>query len=109
MKKIAYIITKDTSGELLESCLLSNMGKRPINGQISALFFVGEGIYHLVKGSRSANKIKEGIQNLNIKVVACEHSVKSRNMETLLINGIKIGTISDFYAVAEDVDHIMSL
>ena len=107
MKKIAYIITRQHTGEFIEDNLLVPISLGQHNAAVVALYFVEDGVYHLVKGGRSAKQVKLAISERNIKVFGCKLSIKNRNLRNLIIDGIEDGTFSDFYGLALEADHIL--
>lgn len=108
MKNIAYIITQESSAELIEESIFLPIVKGEHGAQVTAFYFVGDGVYQLVKGSRNAKNIKLAMTMENISIYACETSIKNRKLQNIIIEGIKLGTLKDFYNATENVDHIIS-
>ena len=108
MKSVAYIITRQNISEVIEDNILAPI----INGESGlktvALYFVGEGVYHLIKGNRNAKNIKSIIKMGPTKFFACETSIKNRKLQNLVIDGIVMGTMEDFFVAAANVEHIIS-
>lgn len=102
--KIAFFITRNATNELL-GCITSTVGSG--KHETVALHFCEDGVYHLVKGSKMADRVERFIQS-GIKVIACECSVKNRNLQDMLIDGVKIGHIDDFLDACEGAQ-ILSL
>lgn len=108
MKNIAYIITKESTTELFEENLLIPILKGKHGVQVAAFYFVGDGVYHLVKGSRNAKNIQLLMSTEKIPIYVCENSIKNRKLQNIIIDGVNIGTLKDFYDAVSDVDHIIS-
>lgn len=108
MKKAAYIFTKQHTGELLEDSILQPIAKGTHAAQVVALWFVEDGVYHLVKGGRSSKNLKLAVQNFNVKVFGCKLSIKNRNIQNMIVDGVQIGKFDDFYSIALESDHIIS-
>ncbi|MDZ7265624.1 MAG: DsrE family protein [candidate division KSB1 bacterium] len=108
MKKFAYIITHELSAELLEDNLLAAL--EPGNQEIKliALFFVDDGIYHLIKGNRILKKLKAACASGALAVFACNQSTKVRKIHNMIFEEAKMGSINDFYLAAADADHIIA-
>lgn len=108
MKKLAYIITRELSAELMEDNLLAALepGKQEI--QLIALFFVDDGVYQLIKGNRILKKLKQACASGTLAVFACDRSAKVRKLQNLMFEEAKMGTIHDFYLAAADADHIIA-
>ncbi len=109
MKKISYIITKQHTGELVEDLILIPVSQGQHGAEVAAMYFVEDGVYHLVKGGRSAKHIKTAIQDRNLKVFGCKSSIKNRNLRNLIIDGIQDGDFNEFFKIALDTDHIISI
>jgi len=107
MKKVAYLITRSGTRELIEGCLLSTIAAGTHGAQVVALHFAEDGVYHLVKGTTCANKIEKAMQEHGVKVLACECSTQNRSLEDKIIDGVELGHFADFYEAAADADHII--
>ena len=108
MKKAAYIFTKQDTGELLEDSILQPIAAGSHEAQVVALFFVEDGVYHLVKGGRSSKKLKLAVKDHNVKVFGCKLSIKNRNLQNVIVEGVQIAKFNDFYSIALEADHIIS-
>lgn len=109
MKKIAYIISKNGSGEFIQESILGSIADGTHSGEIIALYFTEEGIYHLVKGSRRAKEIGIAIQNQNVRVFASKQSIKDRKLQNMVIPGIEFGSYEQFFQLAQQADHVISV
>jgi sulfur transfer complex TusBCD TusB component (DsrH family) len=109
MKKIAYIISKNGGGELIQESILGTIADGSHAGKIVALYFTEEGVYHLVKGSRRAKEIGISIDSQDVKVIASKQSVKDRKIQNMVIQGVELGTYEQFIEIALDADHIISV
>jgi len=107
-KKIAYIVTRDEAMEILEDNL-SSLVRNEQTVEIVAIYFVDNGVYQIVKGARIANKIRDALRVRDIFLYVDDESVKKRNLQNMLLEDAKIGTIADFYASTQDADHIIAL
>jgi len=108
MKKLAYIITRVTLSELLEDNIIAPILRGDHGAQIAGFYFVDDGVYHLLKGSRNAKNIKAIIKMEKTAIYACETSIKNRKLQNVIIEGVKIGTLKDFYDATSEADHIIS-
>lgn len=108
MKSLAYIITREDISELLEENILIPILRGEHGARVDAFYFVGDGVYHLLKGSRNAKNLKSMIKMEQTKIYGCEDSIKNRKLKNVVIEDIKIGTLKDFYQAVADVDHIIS-
>jgi len=109
MKSIAYIISSERISELIDENLLAPILKGEHGAKVVAFYFVGDGVYHLVKGSRNAKSIKLAMAKEEISIYACKTSIKSRKIQNIIIDNVNLGTLKDFYDVAFDADYIVSL
>ena len=109
MKSLAYIITRQNVSELLEENIIEPILTGEAGVRTTALYFVGDGVYYLIKGNRNAKNIKSIIKKGLTKFFVCETSVKNRKLQNVLIDGIVLGTMKDFLDVAASSDHIISL
>jgi len=109
MKKIAYIISKNGSGEFIQESVLGSIADGVHSGQIVALYFTEEGVYHLVKGSRRAKEVGIAIDLQGVKVIASKQSVKDRRLQNMVIQGIELGNYEQFFELAQEADHIISV
>jgi len=108
MKKIAYIISGRSSNELLEENLFAPLQKDELQTKASILFFVADGVYHLMKGSRSSKALRTIMERDKSKIFGCEISIKNRKLQNVIIEGVILGNLNDFYNAAKDEDHIIS-
>jgi len=108
MKSVAYIITRENISEILEEDILSPILKGEHGAQITAFYFAGDGVYHLIKGSRNAKNIKVMIEKEQIAIYVCQTSLKDRKLQNVIIENVKPGTLKDFYDATSDTDHIIS-
>ncbi|MCS7254515.1 MAG: DsrE family protein [Armatimonadota bacterium] len=90
--KIAFFITRNPTNELI-GCLLSTISNDV--HETTAIHFAEDSVYHLIKGTKYGEIIRRFVE-AGIKVTVCECSVKNRNIEGLLIEGVKVGHIDDF-------------
>ena len=109
MKKVAYLITRNGTRELIEGCLLSTVSKGIHGAKVLALHFAEDGVYHLIKGTTTGNKIEKAIKEQGVKVLACECSVENRNIKDKIIDQVEMGHFADFYEAAEEADHVISI
>ena len=108
MKKIAYIFTKQHTGELMEDSLLLPIALGQHGAEVIAIYFIEDGVYHLVKGGRSSKNLKIAMSEQNVKIFACDISIKNRNLQNIIIDGVHKGDFKDFYEIVLGVDHIVS-
>lgn len=108
-KKVAYLITRSGTRELIEGCLLTTVSTGHHGAKVVAMHFAEDGVNHLVRGSAAAKKIERAISEQGVKVLACECSLKNRGLEKLIIPGVAIGHFADFYAAAQSADHVLAL
>ena len=52
MKKVAYIFTKQHTGELMEDSLLSPIASGEHGANVIAMYFTEDGVYHGLMGAR---------------------------------------------------------
>lgn len=109
MKKVAYLITRAGTQELIGGCLLNTVSTGRQGVQVVALHFAEDGVYHLVRGSKNAGKIAQAISEQGVKVLACECSVANRGLHDLLLEGVEIGHLAEFFAAAAEADHIIAV
>jgi intracellular sulfur oxidation DsrE/DsrF family protein len=108
-KKVAYIVTRSGTRELIEGCLLTTVSSGSHGATVVAMHFAEDGVYHLVRGSAAARKVAKAMREQGVKVLACECSLKNRGLEKLILPGVKVGHFADFYAAAGAADHIVAL
>jgi sulfur relay (sulfurtransferase) DsrF/TusC family protein len=108
MKKVAYIFTKQHTGELLEDSILLPIVTGTHGVEVVAIYFVEDGVYHLVKAGRSSKNLKIALSEQNVKIFGCKISIKSRNLQNVIIDGVQLGEFQDFYKLALEADHIVS-
>lgn len=108
MKNFAYIITGKSTSELIEDNLFAPLGLGKHGVKVSAIFFVGDGVYHLLKGSRTAKNIKLAMVKEDVKILACEQSIRNRKLQNLMIDSVIFGTLTDFYDATTEADHIIA-
>jgi len=108
--KIAYFVTRNATNELLNGCLLMTLAKGAHYAEVVAMHFCEDGVYHLVKGSDAAGKIEKAHRR-GTKILACACSVENRGLEQLLLEGVKIAHLPQFYEICEKagVDHILTV
>jgi len=109
MKKVAYLITRNGTRELIEGCLLNTVSKGTHGAKVLALHFAEDGVYHLIKGTTTGKKIEKAIKEQGVKVLACECSVENRGIKDKLIDNVAMGHFSDFYAASEEADHVIAI
>ncbi len=108
-KKVAYLITRSGTRELVEGCLLTTVSNGTHGAKVVAMHFAEDGVAHLVRGSAAAGKIGKAMREQGVVVLACECSLKNRGLEKLILPGVKIGHFADFYAAAGEADHVVAL
>ncbi|MFZ5515944.1 MAG: DsrE family protein [Candidatus Zhuqueibacterota bacterium] len=108
MKKIAYIVSKDSTAELLEESILAPLLSKEQAWPVKGVFFIGDGVYHLVKGSRTAKIIFSLLDNDDVEIYACRMSLKNRKLLNIISKKVKAVSLNDFYKMMSDVDHIIS-
>ena len=109
MKKIAYIITRNGSGDFIEDSILKTIADGNHGADVVALYFIENGVYHLIKGSRRANEIFLTLKNKNVKVFASKQSINDKKIKNMMIDGIELTSFESFYKYAKEADHIISL
>jgi len=108
MKRLAYIITKQHTGEFMEDSFLLPLSLGEHVAEVVVIYFVEDGVYHLVKGARSSKNIKIALDNSKLTIIACKTSIKNRNLQNVIIEGVEQGNFNDFFKYAADADHIIS-
>lgn len=108
MKSVAFIITRQDISELIEDDIFIPIIRGEATIKAIAFYFVGEGVYHLIKGSRHSKNIKAIIELKETAILASESSIRSRKLQNVLIEGLQMGTLKDFYQQAAEADHIIS-
>ena len=108
MKSVAYIITRENMSELIEDNILLPIIHGESGVKIVAFYFVGDGVYHLIKGNRNAKNIKAIIKMEQTEIYVCETSIKNRKLQNVVIENVKPGTMQDFLNATANVDHIIS-
>ncbi len=108
MKSVAFIITRQDLSELMEDDILFPIVKGESNVKTVAFYFVGDGVYHLLKGNRYAKNLKAIIESKEIAVFASESSIRNRKLQNVVIEGIKMGVLKDFFDAASDANHIIT-
>ena len=109
MKKIAYIISKNGSGEFIQESILGSIADGVHGGEVVAIYFTEEGIYHLVKGSRRAKEVGIAIENRGVRVFASKQSIKDRKLQNMIIPGIEFASYDQFFEIAQQADHVISV
>jgi len=104
MKEVAYIITGRAGRELVSGCLLNTIAAGIHGRRVSALHFCEDGVFFLLRGTETAEKIARAIQKQGVKVIVCECSQEARDMTDKMIDGVTIGHFADFYEAAGDAD-----
>lgn len=107
MKTAAYIISGKSSSELLEDNLLVPLERGELRTRAAALFFVADGVYHLMKGARSSKVLRTLLAEQKTTIIGCQLSIKNRKLQNVLIDGLILGSLDDFYEAAKDADHII--
>lgn len=108
MKRVAYIITRENTSELMEDNILLPALEGEPGVQIAAFYFVGDGVLHLIKGSRNAKNLRALAKKGQTEIFACDISVKNRKLRNIIIDQAKLGTLKDFYLAISNIDHIIS-
>ncbi|MBN1350326.1 DsrE family protein [candidate division KSB1 bacterium] len=109
MKKIAYIITRNGSSELIENGILKTIADGAHGADVIAIYFVEDGVYYLAKSNKLSGDISEVVYNQNVKVFASKQSVRDRKLLPMLLEGVEISTFDSFYEIAKNADHIISI
>ncbi|NLO74702.1 MAG: hypothetical protein GX100_11435 [candidate division WS1 bacterium] len=109
MKKVAYLVTRAGTNELVGGCLFNTISSGHHGAQVLVMHFAEDGVYHLVKGSANGTKLSQAQAEQGVRLLACECSVKNRGLEKLLIDGVEIGHFAEFYAAAEEADHVVAI
>lgn len=109
MKNIAYIIAHDGNGEFIQNGILKSIADRTHGANVIALYFIENGVYHLVKGSRRSKEVSIAMQEQHIKVLASKQSIKERRIQNMMIDGVKLASFDSFYNVTQNADHIISV
>ncbi len=109
MKKVAYLITRSGTQELIGGCLLNTVSSGRQGVQVVAMHFAEDGVFHLVQGSKNAAKVAKAMAEQGVKVLACECSVDNRGLREQLVEGVEIGHLREFFQAAEEADHIIAL
>jgi intracellular sulfur oxidation DsrE/DsrF family protein len=108
-KKIAYLITRSGTRELVEGCLLTTVSTGRHGARVVAMHFAEDGVYHLVRGTAAARKVARAMKEQGVKVLACECSLENRNLRDKILPGVKVGHFADFYAAAAAADHVVAI
>ena len=108
MKKVAYIITRAGTQQLIQGCLLTTIANGRHGAKVVALHFAEDGVYHLIKGTATGDKIAKAIKK-GVKVIACECSSETRKVQDKFIDGVEIGHFATLYEAAAEADHIIAL
>ena len=108
MKTIAFIITRENVSELIEDNILAPVLEGDSGVKTVAIYFVGDGVYHLLKGSRDAKNIKTIIKMGQTDILACENSIKNRKLQHIVIDDVKMVSMKEFLNTTMNVDHIIS-
>lgn len=108
--KIAYLVTRNATNELLNGCLLTTLSKGRHHAEVVAMHFCEDGVYHLVRGSDAAGKIEKAAER-GTKILACACSVENRGLKRLLLAGATIAHLPQFYRLCEEsgVEHIITV
>jgi predicted peroxiredoxin len=109
MKKVAYIITRGGTQQLVQGCLLGTIANGRHGAKVLAMHFCEDAVYYLIKGTATAEKIEKAIKKRGVKVIACECSAETRNVQGQFIEGVQIGHFATFYEAADKADHIIAL
>lgn len=108
MRSIAYIITRENMSELIEDNILAPIIHGESGVTTVAFYFVGDGVYHLIKGNRNAKNIAAIIKMKQAEIYVCAISLKNRKLQNVVIENVKPGTMKDFFDATANVDHIIS-
>lgn len=108
MKSLAFIITRQKLPEFIENQILLPIVRGEFGVTPAALFFVDDGVYSLMKATRAAGHLKTIIEKYQIPIFACEDSIINRNLQNLIINGIKLGTLKDFLEACDQADRVLT-
>lgn len=103
-KKVAYIITGSAGRELVSGCLLNTVSAGCHGREVTALHFAEDGVFFLLKGTETGDKIERAMKEQGVKVIVCECSQDSRDITDKMIDGVEIGHFLDFYEAAGDAD-----
>jgi len=109
MKRVAYIISKNGSGEFIQESILAAIAEGVHGGEVVAIYFTEEGVYHLVKGARRAKEIGIAMESQGVRVFASKQSVKDRKLQNMIIPGIELSGYDTFFEIAQEVDHLISV
>ena len=109
MKKVAYLVTRAGTQELIGGCLLTTIAAGRHGAQVVAMHFAEDAVYHLVRGSKNGEKIARALAEQGVRILACECSVANRGLQESLIEGVEIGHFAEFFAAAAEADHILAL
>lgn len=104
MKKVAYIITGNANQELVNGCLLNTVAAGIHGRAVTAMHFAEDGVYYLLQGTESGDKIARAMSEQGVKITVCECSQDARDLTDKMIPGVSIGHFSDFYEVAGEAD-----
>jgi len=108
MKKVAYIFSRQHTGELIEDSIFLSIAAGEHDVEVVSMYFVEDGVYQLVKGGRSSKNLKTINGKHHVKIFACKLSIKNRNLQNIIIDGVQIGDFRDFFKTALEADHILS-
>jgi len=108
--KIAYLVTRNATQELFHGCLLTTLASGDHYAKVIAMHFCEDGVYHLVRSGDAASKIARAAAR-GTKILACACSVENRGLKNLLLKGVKIAHLPQFYELCGEsgVEHIISV
>ena len=104
MKTVAYIITGSATRELVAGCLLNTVSAGIHGRKVTAMHFCEDGVFYLLKGTETGDKVERAMKEQGVKVTVCECSQANRDLEDKMIEGVQIGHFQDFYEAAGDAD-----
>ncbi len=108
MKSLAFIITRQNLPEFVENQILLPIVRGEFGITPAALFFVDDGVYSLMKATRAAGYLKTIIEKYQIPIFACQDSIMNRNLQNLIIDGIRFGKLKDFLEASDQADRILT-
>jgi predicted peroxiredoxin len=103
-QKVAYIITGSAGRELVSGCLLNTVSAGCHGREVTALHFAEDGVFLLLRGTETGDKIERAMREQGVKVIVCECSQDARDLTDKMIEGVRIGHFADFYEAAGEAD-----
>ncbi|MBN1349430.1 DsrE family protein [candidate division KSB1 bacterium] len=108
LTKIAYIVSNDRVSEVLETNLAAILnGEETV--RIVGLYFVDDGVFHIIKGARIANMLRDALRYQDLWIFADDASVKKRNLQKILVEDAEIKSLTEFYKYVQDANHIITI